>query len=139
MDGLPRDLDWARSKYGSWVEFAQPAGGGCYRVVELQERSGPSNIDVWVLDEAGNPIPNTLVRVEWPGGEDVKATALDGKRDPGFALGPGCYIHDPRYGGAITISIEGPYPSDQARNLGMLAGTPHDHLDIVFKLVRTGG
>lgn len=139
MDGLARDLDWARSKYGAWVEFAQPRGGGCYRLVELRERSGPSNIDVWVLDEAGNPMPNALVRVEWPAGDDIKPTALDGKRDPGFALGPGCYIHDPKYGGAITISIEGQYPSDEARNLGMLAGTPHDHFDLVFKLVRTGG
>jgi CRP-like cAMP-binding protein len=139
MNGLPRDLNWARSKYGSWVQFTQPQGGASYRVAELRERSGPSNIDVWVLDEAGNPIPQTLVRVEWPGGEDVSPTGLDGKRDPGFALGPGCYIHDPKYGGAITISIEGQHPSDEARNLGMLAGTPHDHLDIVFKLVRTRG
>jgi CRP-like cAMP-binding protein len=139
MNGVPRDLDWARTKYGSWVEFTQPQGGASYRVAELRERSGPSNIDVWVLDEAGNPIPQTLVRVKWPGGDDVKPTGLDGKRDPGFALGPGCYILDPKYGGAITISIEGQYPSDEARNLGMLAGTPHDHLDIVFKLVRTRG
>ncbi len=137
MDGLPRDLAWARSKYGSWVEFSQPQGGACFRLVELRERSGPSNIDVWVLDENGNPMPNVMVRVEWPGDEDVKPTSLEGKRDPGFALGPGCYIHDPRYGGAITIKVEGQYPSDEGRNLGMLAGTPHDHLDLVFRLVRT--
>jgi hypothetical protein len=82
-------------------------------------------------------MPNVMVRVEWPGGEDVQPCGLEGKRDPGFALGPGCYIHDPKVGGAITISVDGQYPSDKARNMGMLAGTPHDHLEVVFKLVRT--
>lgn len=134
--GRPRDLAWAQHYYGAWVEFAQPAGGACMRVVELRERSGPSNIDVWVLDENGEPVPNMLLRFDWPGGEVQQPTNAEGK--VGFALGPGSYIYDREVGGPHTIQLVCEYPSDVARNFGMLAGTPHDHLDIVFQLVRTG-
>ncbi len=134
MDGRPRDLAWAQAKYGSWVEFAQCVGGTCYRLVELRERSGPSNIDIWVQDENGNPLPNVMVRVDWPGGEWPHPTNTEGK--VGFGMGMGSYIHDCRVGGPHTIQVVGEYPSDEARNFGMLAGTPHDHLDLVFQLVR---
>jgi len=136
MNGQPRDLAWVQGKYGSFLEFAQPAGGGIYRIVELREHSGPAAIDVWVLDENGNPTPGVMVRFEWPGDGVEQLTEWDGKR--GFGLGPGTYIHDPKVGGACCISIVGEYPSDRGRNLGHLAGTPHDHIDIVFQLVRTG-
>jgi hypothetical protein len=36
------------------------------------------------------------------------------------------------------VSVVGQYPSDRARNLGHLAGTPHDHLDVWFQLVVSG-
>jgi hypothetical protein len=36
------------------------------------------------------------------------------------------------------VSVIGEYPSDRARNLGHLAGTPHDHIDIYYQLVLTG-
>lgn len=135
-NGRPRDLAWAQQYYGSWVEFAQPSGGACMRLVELRERSGPSNIDVWVLDENGEPIPNMLLRFDWPGGEVQQPTNAEGK--VGFALGKGSYIYDREVGGPHTIRVLADYPSDVARNFGMLAGTPHDHLDVVFQLVRTG-
>ena len=136
MDGLPRDLAWAQSKYGSFLEFAQPAGGGIYRIVEIREHSGPASIDVWVLDQNGSPMPGVMIRFEWPGEYVEQPTEQDGKR--GFGLGPGTYILDARVGGACGISVVGQYPSDRARNMGHLAGTPHDHLDVVYKLIRTG-
>jgi CRP-like cAMP-binding protein len=136
MNGVPRDLAWMQSKYGSFLEFAQPAGGGIYRIVEIREHSGPASIDVWVLDENDTPIPGVMIRFEWPGGYVEQPTEQDGKR--GFGLGPGTYILDPKVGGACCISVVGQYPSDRARNMGHLAGTPHDHLDVVFKVVHTG-
>jgi len=136
MNGLPRDLEWANQKYGAWIEFAQPSAGTCFRLVEMRERSGPANIDVWVRDENGDPIPNMTLRFDWPGEEVVQATNAEGK--VGFALGMGSYIYDARVGGPHTIRVLCEHPSDVARNMGHLAGTPHDHLDIVFQLVRTG-
>jgi len=136
MNGQPQDLAWVQEKYGSFLEFAQPAGGGIYRIVELREHSGPAAIDVYVLDEHGAPMPNVMIRFEWPGDHVEQPTEADGKR--GFGLGPGTYIHDPRVGGACCVSVIGQYPSDRARNLGHLAGTPHDHIDVVYQLVRTG-
>jgi hypothetical protein len=136
MNGQPRDLAWVQEKYGSFLEFAQPAGGGIYRIVELREHSGPAAIDVWVLDQNGSPMPGVMVRFEWPGEQVDQPTEADGKR--GFGLGPGTYILDAHVGGACIVSILGEYPSDRARNLGHLAGTPHDHIDVVFQLVRSG-
>jgi hypothetical protein len=136
MDGQPRDLDWANQKYGGWIEFAQPSGGACFRVVELRERSGPANVDIWLLDESGNPIPNMTLRFDWPGKEVLQTTDTAGR--VGFALGMGSYIYDAHVGGPHTIRVICEYPSDVARNWGHLAGTPHDHLDVVFQLVRSG-
>ena len=133
---LVRDLAWAQHYYGAWIEFAQPGGGESYRIVELRERSGPSNIDVTVLDENGDPAPNVMLHFNWPGGEVQQATNGEGK--VGFALGPGSYIYDREVGGPHCIRVLSDYSSDVARNCGMLAGTPHDHLDIVFQLMRTG-
>jgi CRP-like cAMP-binding protein len=135
-NGLVRDLAWAQHYYGAWIQFAQPMGGACYRVVELRERSGPSNIDVTILDENGMPVPNMMLRFDWPGGEVEQATNGEGK--VGFPLGPGSYIYDREVGGPHTIRVVCEHPSDVASNFGMLAGTPHDHLDIVFQMVRRG-
>ncbi len=134
-DGLERDLAWVQGTYGSWIEFGQPAAGGCYRIVELRQRIGPSNIDVWVLDENEDPVPNMMLRFDWPGGETEQATNRRGR--VGFGLGMGSYIYNSRFGGPHTIRVMCEYPSDVARNFGMLAGTNHDHLDIVFQFVPT--
>jgi len=136
MNGQPRDLAWVQQKYGSFLEFAQPAGGGIYRIVELTEHSGPASIDVHVADQNGSPMPNVMIRFEWPGDRVEQPTEADGKR--GFGLGPGTYILDAHVGGACCVSVVGQYPSDRARNLGHLAGTPHDHIDVVYQLVRSG-
>lgn len=135
-DGRVRDLAWAQHYYGAWIEFAQPAAGICYRIVELREQSGPSNIDIWVRDENGDPVPNVVVNVDWPGTEWKKPTDYEGK--VGFGMGPGSYIYDREVGGPHTIRLECEHPSDVGMNFGMLAGTPHDHLNIVFQLVRAG-
>jgi CRP-like cAMP-binding protein len=136
MDGQPRDLAWVQEKYGSFLEFAQPAGGGVYRIVELREHSGPASIDVYVKDQNGSPMPNVMIRFEWPGDHVDQPTEADGKR--GFGLGPDTYIFDPHVGGACIVSVLGQYPSDRARNLGHLAGTPHDHIDVYYQLVLSG-
>ncbi len=134
-NGLQRDLAWVRDTYGSYVEFGQPAGGGYYRIVELKERIGPSNIDVWILDENGDPVPNMMLRFDWPEGEVEQATNGEGK--VGFPLGMGSYIHDRQFGGPHSIRVVCEYPSDVARAFGMLAATNHRHLDVVFQFVPT--
>lgn len=136
-DGLERDLAWVQRTYGSWIEFGQPAAGGCFRIVELRQRIGPSNIDVWVLDENGEPVSDMMLRFDWPGGETEQATNRRGR--VGFGLGMGSYIYNSRFGGPHTIRVMCEYPSDVARNFGMLAGTNHDHLDVVFQFVPTRG
>jgi hypothetical protein len=135
-DGRVRDLAWANRTYGGWIEYAGPAAGSCFRIVELEEISGPSSVDVLVLDEDKNPVPNMLVRFDWPGGLVEQPTNQEGK--VGFGMGHDSYILDPTVGGAHTLRVVCEHPSDVARNWGMLAATPHDHLNIVFQLVRTG-
>lgn len=135
-DGRVRDLAWVQRTYGGWIEYAGPAAGSCFRIVELEEISGPSSVDVLVLDEDKNPVPNMLVRFDWPGGLVEQPTNQEGK--VGFGMGYDSYILDLSVGGAHTLRVVCEHPSDVARNWGMLAGTPHDHLNIVFQLVRTG-
>jgi CRP-like cAMP-binding protein len=134
-NGIQRDLAWAQQTYGGWIEYAQPAAGACFRIVELDEISGPSSVEVLVLDEDGNPASNMMVRFGWPGDTTEQPTNGEGK--VGFGMGHDSYVLDPNIGGAHTLQVVCEHPSDVARNWGMLAGTPHDHLNIVFQLVRT--
>ncbi len=105
--------------------------------MELKERIGPSNIDVWILDENGDPVPNMMLRFDWPEGEVEQATNGEGK--VGFPLGMGSYIHDRQFGGPHSIRVVCEHPSDVARAFGMLAATNHRHLDVVFQFVPTRG
>jgi hypothetical protein len=128
MDGVQRTYNWAVNKYGVHVE--QISGWG-YHCVELRERSGPASVDVWVYQSNGLPAPNVRVEFYWPTGMDVKYTEADGKA--GFAYGSGSWIYDPAVGGPHWLVVQDSSSCDAVSRLGMLAGTPHDHLDVSYR------
>lgn len=134
MDGHVRDLIWAQEKYGIWIEEASPRpDGSVFRIVELREQSGPANIDVWVLDEGAGPMAGVTVRKTWPDGQVEQATNLDGRT--GFGMGGGDK-HPEGTPGPLSFEVVASAPSEVGRGFGWLGGTNHDHLNIVFRLVR---
>jgi hypothetical protein len=128
MYGVQRTYDWAVNKYGVHVE---QISGWAYHCVELRERSGPASVDVWVYQSSGLPAANVGVEFYWPTGMDVKYTEADGRA--GFAYGPGSYIYDPAAGGPHWLVVQNASSCDAVSRLGMLAGTPHDHLDVSYR------
>jgi len=133
MHGNLRDMGWVDQTYGSWIERASPPPGGLvYRIVELREIEGPVTIKVWVKDSAGNPLSGVTVRCSYPGWEpEIKSTEEDGTVS---LCAMGDYINPWGSGGARSMEVLGG-ASDIARSLGMLGGTEHRHLDVVFQLL----
>jgi hypothetical protein len=128
VDGVQRTYQWAVNKYGVHVE--QMSGQG-YHCVELRERSGPSSLDVWVYQANGLPAAGIEVQFHWPGNVAVAYTESSGKA--GFGYGPGSWITDPAVGGPHWLVVNSASNCDAVSRLGMLAGTPHDHLDVSYR------
>ncbi len=128
MYGVQRTYNWAVNKYGVHVD--QISGWG-YHCVELREHSGPASVDVWVYQSNGLPASGVRVEFYWPTGMDVKYTEADGKA--GFAYGSGSWIYDPAVGGPHWLVVQNGSSCDAVSRLGMLAGTPHDHLDVSYR------
>jgi hypothetical protein len=128
MYGSEQTYEWAVQKYGVRVE---QIGGEAYHCVELRERSGPASVDVWVYDANGQPAVGVPVEFHWPSGMDLKYTEPNGKA--GFAYGPGSWITDPEVGGPHWLIVLNESSCDLVSRLGMLAGTPHDHLDVTYR------
>jgi hypothetical protein len=134
MYGNVRDLNWAWEKYGVWIEETSPGpDGSVFRIVELREQSGPANIDVWVFDEGGEPMAGVTVRKTWPEDQVEQITDIDGRT--GFAMGGGDK-HPEGTSGPLSFEVVASAPSDVGRGFGWLGGTEHDHLNIVFRLMR---
>ncbi len=133
--GNEKDMNWAWEKYGVWIERASPGPEGVvYRIVELRERVHTASvIDVWVLDEAGLPMVGMVVRKSWPDDFVEEVTGEDGRA--GFGIGGGEY-HPEGTSGPDWFEVRGDIPSDTGCGFGMLGHTEHDHLNIVFRLVR---
>jgi len=126
--GVERTYEWAVQKYGVRVE---QISGWAYHCVELRERSGPSSLEVWVYQSDGLPASNVRVEFHWPGDMAVEYTETSGKA--GFGYGPGSWIYDPAVGGPHWLVVVNETSCDAVSRLGMLAGTPHDHLDVSFR------
>lgn len=128
-------MNWAWEKYGVWIEGASPGPEGyVYRIVELRERVHTASIiDVWVLDEAGLPMVGMVVRKSWPDDFVEEVTGEDGRA--GFGIGGGEY-HPEGTSGPDWFEVRGDIPSGIGCGFGMLGHTEHDHLNIVFQLVR---
>ncbi|MBN2359118.1 MAG: hypothetical protein JXR83_06670 [Deltaproteobacteria bacterium] len=152
-DCTPADLAFVAAEYGSTV---QRAGGGeqarVYRLIAFVERVGPSNIDTLVVDAAGAPIAGLPVAFYWPDApETARADEWYGKKlttntgangIAGFALGGGAYLDCCGCGGPHAVWVSEPgqaagttVASDLADRLGMLGGTNHRHLDLIFQRV----
>jgi hypothetical protein len=155
----PGDLAWLAGEYGTSYRRAEPArvaaAPHAYRLVALAEREGPSNLDVFVVDEAGAPIadlpvafwyssaPDASRADEWYPQRVTTRTGVDGR--VGFALGGGAYLAACGSGGPHAVWVTEPgaapdttIPSDVADGLGMLGGTNHRHLDLLFQRVPRG-
>ena len=128
MYGVERSYEWAVQKYGVLV---QQRSGWSYHCVELRERSGPSSLDVWVYRANGLPASGVRAEFHWPGDMAVQYTDTSGKA--GFGYGPGSWIYDPAVGGPHWLVIANETSCDAVSRLGMLAGTPHDHLDVSYR------
>jgi len=133
--GNEKDMNWAWEKYGVRIDRAPL--GPAYRAVELRERVWTwCGNDVTVLNEAGEPMAGVLVRKSWSGGFVEEPTESSGKR--GFGAGGGD-CHGGRKGtqsGPYSFEIVDVIPSDIGRGFGWICLTNHDHMDIVFQLVR---
>lgn len=127
MYGAERTYQWAVNKYGVRVD---QVGGWKYHSVELRERSGPSSLDVWVYQANGLPAEGVRVEFHWPGDMAVRYTEPSGKA--GFGYGPDSWIYDPAIGGPHWLVVDWG-TCDAVTRLGMLAGTPHDHLDVSYR------
>ncbi|MBN2359107.1 MAG: LysM peptidoglycan-binding domain-containing protein, partial [Deltaproteobacteria bacterium] len=139
--GNPRDMNWVAQTYGSDFERTTMTApdGSVYRLAEIREREGPSNIDVYVRDAQGNPIAGVPVNcTNRYNNEQLPTAVTDTSGRAGFAMGPGSYIFEDTIGsGAFNIGVgNGDIPSDQGLRLGMLGNTNHRHLDLVFELVQ---
>ena len=128
VHGIERTYQWAVNKYGVRVEHMSGWG---YHCVELREVSGPSGLEVWVYQSNGLPAANVRVEFYWPTGMDWRLTEATGKA--GFGYGSGSWITDPSVGGSHWLVVNSASTCDAVSRLGMLAGTPHDHLDVSYR------
>jgi hypothetical protein len=153
-DCTPSDLDFVASEYGSTFT-RHDADATAYRLVAFVEREGPSNIDVLVVDEMAQPIvglpvafyyssaPDPSRADEWYPNKITGVTQSNGV--VGFAIGGGAYLPACGAGGPHAVWVSEPgsdpnttVPSDLADALGMLGGTNHRHLDLIFQRVTPG-
>ena len=155
MDGVERDFEYAKSKYGVAFRRASVAAGQkVYRLVELREKTGNASLITKVLDEAGQPVADADVAIYWPDAPDPPDPPTEllphdwygnfthgptnANGDVGPGMGKGAY-HGQGEGGPHAVWVRDPgYPSDICEKLGMLAGTFHDHLDQKFQLTVAG-
>jgi hypothetical protein len=138
MNGTVKDWDWLEAKFGL-VQIVSPgAGVTAYRVVQLQEVEGNTEMTCSVLDPDGRPVVGQQVAYMWPYPPDTEllhTTDVYGvaKHQPGpgekyWPPGPGPSGWEVR--GANTERILG---------LGMLDGTNHIHLQVIMRLDGEGG
>jgi hypothetical protein len=156
-EGNLQDWDWVIEHYGPIqikpiTDLYQPQEGEIvYRVAYLREKTGESNCIVNVRDVHGNPVEGETVMWGWPNAPahgyagkpsnwtetgDPGDTNVNGDVGPG--MGTGAYYWPPD--GEI-----GPHwlwvwdhPSEFVNGIGMIAGTPHDHLDVGYRAVAWG-
>ena len=148
-NGTERDMAWLRSKYGN-VRYLDAGPGRKFRLVRVDETTGPATIVVRVLDEQGDNQNRQPVANHWP---DPNLTNLVGGGlktlwhqralvqyveggHTGFGIGTGSYIRNLQDGGPHTLWVLSPtLPSDGLAGVGMLGGTPHDGpLSMVFQV-----
>ena len=138
--GTERDQAWLQQEFGA-VKVDE--GDGDWHVAELRESEGPAATVVTVLDADGKPVQGALVARWWPDPElpglpsELASWRPNGVYSEteangviGFGMGDGDYYWPPN-GGASEVWID--YDGDRVAGLGMVGGTNHRHLDVVFQ------
>lgn len=114
-------MAWLRSKYGN-VRFLDAGAGRKFRLVRVDETTGPATIMVRVLAADGSNQNGQPVANHWPDDSlpDLRGGGLRTLWQPraitqstagghtGFGLGTGSYIRNPAEGGPHTIWVLSP-------------------------------
>jgi hypothetical protein len=145
-NGQEQDWQWLASKYGDVVVDVAD-GDSAFRLVRIDEvTNGNSACKVRVLNAEGTPSQNYVAQ-HWPGApqqiDGCKTQPerrfiyqqTDGNGYTAFAYGGGSYYWPPDTGAYIYWVCSPSLPSDSVSGLGMLSGTNHHHLDLVFQIV----
>lgn len=137
--------DWLVATFGPYVQVTAGATTGKrWRVKQLRARDGYA-----ALVAVTEAQPGTKVARHWPDASELPSTVQPQnyrrgvwdvtKSDAtiGFPMGTGDYYwpNDPASRGVSALWVAEGVPSDTVSGLGMLGGTNHQHLDVVFELV----
>jgi hypothetical protein len=151
-EGEEKDWDWLAATFGKVrVQGAELSEGvsAAYRIVKLQERTGPAVQVVNVADRHGEPLAGVTVVRHWPDAPGLPgwpapasvwlSRGVFGKTnengDIGFGMGQGDFYFLPTEGASSVWVADESGPSDLIRGLGMIGGSNHRHLDVSFRLV----
>lgn len=121
-EGKLQDEAWLLEKFGP-VHVS--GSSERYHVAEVREIEGPTALTAAVYRANGAPARGVLVTMGWPDGTNTALTNALG--EAGFPMGSGSWYWPPKEGpqrlGVDNLWVNG---------LGMLGGTNHVHLDVVF-------
>lgn len=154
-NGHEQSPAWLYREFGSVQAIVEPGHDRtAYHVAEVHEvddlqtmgkrrPEAPATLIVAVRDADGAPVEGVDVVFSWPdapplpeGGHLRKGVvgATNAEGHAGFAMGPGAYYDPKAAQGPHQVWIYGPGQSPRLAGLGMVAGTNHRHLDVVFQL-----
>ena len=105
---------------------------GPYKIIEMRAATGYATFRFQVLDENGQPATWEQMRYSWPDGFSLNEVKLDGWAEHG--MGHGEYYDPSQTMGPAWAQVDGG-KSDVIHGVGMIAGTDHDHFDVVTKLI----
>jgi len=154
-EGKARDWAWLKAKYGNVrihpVQGVVGANDEVYKMIELREKVGPATAIVKLLDEKGETLTGRAIAQGWrdgpqlpddmdpagglPAGYPNKGNAAfpNDNGELGFGWGGGEYYYlDQGQEGAHYYWVC-TFHSEVVTGIGMLPGTEHAHLDMVFQ------
>ena len=145
-------LKWLKDIYGIQLARAPAAevskAGKVYRLVEYAEREGPVAIEVWVVGETGAKLANTTVTFCYPvvkgSGTSLTCSAnkvavkVKAQGHADFTMTGSGYTKCGQPGPYAAWIDEPGVPSDKVLGLGMLGGTNHRHVNLLFQRVNVG-
>ena len=145
-------LKWLADIYGVQLTRAPAAevskAGKTFRLVEYAEREGPVAIEVWVVDEAGTRLAGTKVTFCYPVvkgaggaltcGANKVAVKVKAQGHADFTMTGSGYTKCGQPGPYAAWIDEPGVPSDRVYGLGMLGGTNHRHINLLFQRVKAG-
>jgi len=145
MHGNERDWAWAHERFGA-IALSCSDANPPYRATKLYEIEGPTDLNVYVYGENGDPEKDIEVAFYWPdapfdsGAPSGFRRCITGKTNAegrcGFAMGGGAYYWPPG-GGPHAVWLYGDQLSEIVSGLGMLGGTNHIHLNVVYQKINT--